>query len=207
MDYFKNLTAKERKLLSKLNTPAKIQDYLDSLPMNFSEEDPCLCPRDVMEQGTAHCMEGALLAAAALWYHGKKPLLLDLAATREDHDHVVTLFRDNGYWGAISKTNHGVLRYREPVYKTVRELAMSYFHEYFMHNGKKTLRTYSDPFDLSKFAHMNWLTSRENIIDLIVAMCDSPHHDMVPKHLKRKLRKADDIEIELGKIIEWKEKS
>ena len=106
---------------------------------------------EVLRAGKAHCMEGALLAAAILEFHGHKPLLLDLRSTSEDLDHVVALFKQNGYWGAISKTNHVVLRYREPIYGSVRELAMSYFHEYFLDNGKKTLREYSVPVDLGKF--------------------------------------------------------
>jgi hypothetical protein len=197
------LTPAERKILKKLNTPAKIQDFLDSLKMNFSEDDPCLSPREVLAMRTAHCMEGALLAAAALWFHGHKPLLLDLTTSKNDEDHVVALFQVNGCWGAISKTNHAVLRYREPVYKTVRELAMSYFHEYFLHTGQKTLRTYSHPFDLSKHARYNWITSRDNIMDLIQTMSDSKHYQILNKRQLKNLRKADKIEIAAGKIVEW----
>lgn len=126
------LTKHEETLLRKLKTPALIQDYLDRLPINFeSEGDTHYSPRVVLRKKTAHCIEGALLAATALWLQGKAPLLLDLKTKQHDDEHVVALFKDGTYWGAISKTNHGVLRYRDPIYKTVRELALSYYHEYF----------------------------------------------------------------------------
>lgn len=207
--YFRDFSHTEQKLLKALSTPAKIQDYLDSLAINFSEADPCLCPRQVIQQRTAHCMEGALFAAAALWFHGHPPLLLDLTTTPNDEDHVVAVFSlgkgKNKRWGAISKTNHAVLRYREPVYKTIRELAMSYFHEYFLDNGQKTLRSYSKPFDLSrpKIMKLNWLTSQEGIMDIIQTMADSSHVEILNRQQIKDLRKSDKIEIDAGKIVEW----
>src|SRR3989344_6708420 len=133
-------TKQEWQLLASLNSPRKIQDYLDTLGINFEKGGETLrSPREVMKVGEAHCIEGALMAATALWYHDKSPLLLDLVTSKSDFDHVVALFKVGKHWGALSKTNHAVLRYREPVYKSVRELAMSYFHEYFLDNGKKTL--------------------------------------------------------------------
>lgn len=206
MKYFHNLTKVEQKVLAGLNTPVKIQNFLDVLPMNFAEDDPCFSPRDVLKYRSAHCMEGALFAAAALRYHGHRPLLLDLIATSKDEDHVVALFQIDGLWGAISKTNHAVLRYREPVYKTIRELALSYFHEYFLDNGRKTLRAYSRPFDLSKYTHLNWLTERDGLIDLIEAMADSPHYPIISRQQIKRLRKADQIEISAGKLVEWSRK-
>lgn len=194
----------ERKVLASLNTPAKIQDFLNSLPMNFSDVDPCLSVQGVLKKRTAHCFEGALLAAAALMYHGQQPLLLDLTTTPNDEDHVVALFRggpQQKYWGAISKTNHAVLRYREPVYRSVRELVMSYFHEYFLNStGEKTLRTFSKPFDLSKYMKFNWLTSQEHIMELIQKLADSPHVKILTSSQIKTLRKADVIEIKAGKI-------
>ncbi len=205
--HFKDLTAAEQRQLAKLSTPEKIQDYLDSLPMNFSDDDPCFSVRQVLQKKTAHCFEGALLAAAALWYHGRKPLLMDLTAAEDDEDHVVALFQKESqgkkYWGAISKTNHAVLRYREPIYATIRELALSYFHEYFLNNGRKTLRTYSAPFNLAKYHSLNWLTSQDNLVELIELMADSKHHKLLTTQQIKNLRKADEIEIKAGKIIEW----
>lgn len=203
---FNSFSASELKILKRLSSPAKVQDFLDSLPMNFSDDDPCLCPRQVLKQRTAHCMEGALLAAAALQLHGHRPLLLDLTTTPQDEDHVVALFRQkfgkSTYWGAISKTNHAVLRYREPIYKNVRELAMSYFHEYFLNTtGEKTLRTFSRPFDLTRFNKLNWQTSQEGIMEIIQTMADSPHEEILNAQQKKNLRRADSIEIKAGKIV------
>ncbi len=195
----------EIKVLNKLNTPQKIQDYLNKLPINFEEDGgTARSPRQVLKLRKAHCIEGALLAAVALWYHGQKPLLLDLVTTKNDDDHVVALFKQNGCWGAISKTNHAVLRYREPVYKTVRELAMSYFHEYFKDTGQKTLRKFSRPYDLSKIKNKDWLISGEDLWEINNALDDYFHYDILtPKQLKN-LRPAEKIEVEAGKLVEWR---
>jgi len=190
------------KTLKKLNTPEKIQDFLNILKFNFEKKgETCMSPKRVLETNTAHCFEGALLAASALEMHGHKPLLLDLKASGKDIDHVVALFKIKGKWGAISKTNHAVLRYREPVYASVRELAMSYFHEYFLPDGTKTLKSFSKPFDLSKI-NSDWKTSDKNLFVLTRALDKSPHIQIVPKGLK--LRKADHIEIKAGEIVEFK---
>ena len=154
--------------------------------------------------GTAHCFEGALFAAAALIYHGRKPLLLDLRTTNDDQDHVVALFKEGRHWGAISKTNHAVLRYRDPVYASVRELALSYFHEYFLSNGKKTMRAYSEPFDLSKLPLESWFTASDDLVDLVNMLDDSPHMEIVSKDMVKRLRKADLIEIKTFDSVEWK---
>ena len=125
------LSKEELAIYKKLTTPQKIQDYLDTIPANLSKKgSTCFSPHLVFEKGKAHCIEGAFIAAAALWLHGEEPLLLDLKAKTNDYDHVVALYKQNGYWGAISKTNHPMLRFRDPIYKTPRELALSYFHEY-----------------------------------------------------------------------------
>jgi hypothetical protein len=207
MDTFKSLlTPAEHKVFKKLNSPAKIQDFLDSLPINFEiGGETYMSPRRTLKARTAHCFEGALLAAAALAYHGKKPLLMDLRTSPEDEDHVVTLFREGAYWGAISKTNHPVLRYRDAVYKSPRELALSYFHEYVMSkNGKKTLREYSKPFDLSRYGLSEWLTVDDDLFWLVNDLDDSPHLSVAPKAQLRKLRAASKHEIEAMDATEWK---
>ena len=201
------LTEKEIKFLKKLNTPSKIQDYLNSLPVNFETRgETLMSPRKVIREKKAHCLEGALLAALALKINGQKPLLLDLKTSdrKRDNDHVVALFRKNGHWGAISKTNHAVLRYREPVYKNIRELAMSYFHEYFTDNGKKTLESYSLPFDLSKSKVRDWAISEKNLWPISKELNRVKHFKILDKRTKKGLRLADRIEIKAGKILEWK---
>jgi hypothetical protein len=196
------LTKEESKLFSKLDTPRKIQDFLNSLGPNHEEEE-CICmsPRQVLRKKKAHCFEGALLAAAILWHHGQRPVLMDLQTTKDDHDHVVALFRQNGHWGALSKTRHAVLRYREPVYKTLRELAMSYFHEYFLDTGIKTLRAYSKPFNLTRYGR-GWITSEDDLWEIGSDLDDSPHVRILTPAMVKSLRKADPVEIKAGKIVE-----
>jgi len=200
------LTSPERRVFEKLRTPQKVQGYLDKLPINFElDGETYMSPRAVLAAKTAHCMEGALFAAAVLAYHGKRPLLLDFRTIPGDEDHVVTLFTQNGHWGAISKTNHAILRYREPVYKSVRELAMSFFHEYLMWDGRKSLRSYSKPFDLSKYTPEKWVTAERDLFWLVEALDASHHFPIVPKKNLRFLRKAYDVELRAMKIVEWKQ--
>lgn len=199
---FQQLTENERTLFQKLNSPQKIQDFVNSLEMNF--EDNYQSPRRVLQSGKAQCLEGAMLAAAILWSNGEKPLLLDLQADKSDVDHVVALFKGNGHWGAISKTNHAVLRYREPIYKTVRELAMSYFHEYFDNKGKKNMRTYSQPFDLSTYDDGAWVFTKKSLHKLAADLDNFKHYSILTPKMKKGIRRADKIEITAGKIVEWR---
>src|SRR5216684_477813 len=144
------LTRAEFLVLTRLSTPEKIQGFLDALPANFEiGGQTCLSVREVLRRRRAHCIEGAMLAACALWVHGEPPLLMDMRAER-DYDHVVALFRRGTCWGAISKTNGIGLRGRDPVYRNLRELAISYFHEYCNRRDHKTLREYSLPYDLRR---------------------------------------------------------
>ena len=174
--------------------------------MRTDRTDPIVrSPLKAIEAGEASCMEGALIAAAALAYHGAPALLLDLKVAPDnirDTDHVVTLFKWQGCYGAISKTSHAVLRYREPAYKTLRELVMSYFHEYFLDDGIKALRSHSKPFDVIKAFGTTWIESDDDLYEIACALDDSPHADVLPKGLVRRLRKADAIEIEAGRLKE-----
>jgi hypothetical protein len=195
----------EIKFFKKLDSPKKIQDYLNTLKFNFEKRgDTCYSPRFVIRHKTAHCMEGAMLAAAALEYHGAKPLVLDLRSERHDFDHVVAVFRQFGAYGAISKTNHAVLRYREPIYGTIRELALSFFHEYFDNKGRKTLREYSGVFNLSHFNKINWRITSENLFDIPNYLDEVKHFSILNKRQIKNLRKADKIEIEAGKLVVWR---
>lgn len=194
------------KILSKLTTPKKIQDYINTLGKKPENSEYIVCsPLAVIKKQTANCMEGALLAAAAISLSGGKPLLLDLKVAKQntaDVDHVVALFKKDGYWGAISKTSHAVLRYREPIYKTLRELVLSYFHEYFTDDGKKNLRSFSKPFDISKHFGSSWISSNDDLWEIAVALDESPHTQILTKTMERGLRLADAIEIEAGKLTE-----
>ncbi len=194
----------ELSILKKLNTPRKIQDFVNELKANFEPNgDTCRSPRVVLRKKEAHCVEGAVLAAAALRIHGHKPLVLDLTSNKKDYDHVVTVFRQYGCWGAISKTNHPVLRYREPVYKTIRELVMSYFHEY-TKDGIKTLRSYSMPVNISRFDKLGWTTSEKDVWYIPEYLLKVSHKQILTRAQISNLRKADLLEIKAGDLVEWK---
>ena len=202
------LTKEETAILKKLSTPAKIQDFLNAIPVNFEEGgDTYFSPRVVLRENKAHCLEGALLAAAALWLRGEEPLLLDLKTTDDDVDHVVALYQRGRHWGAISKTNHASLRFRDPIYRTIRELAASYFHEYFLNeNGRKTLRSYSVPFRLKKFGNY-WITAEEKLDDLVGSLDHSRHFPLFPKDNIKHFRPADAMERRAGELLEWESKA
>lgn len=190
------LTREEERLLRSLSTPSKVQSYLDAIPFNFERgKETCMSPRRVLREQKAHCIEGGFLAATAFMLQGRKPLLLNLKVdTKVDDDHVVVLFKENGYWGAVSKTNHAVLRYRDPVYKSVRELAMSYFHEYFLvKNGIKTMKGYSQPINMRKFG-TKWVTSEEELWNIAEYIYDSEYTPVAPSSVMKHMRPASEIE-------------
>ncbi len=198
------LTSAEQKILRRLDSPKKIQDYLDALPFNFEEGgETCLSPRRVMREQRAHCMEGALFAALARRIHGHPPVILDLTATYHDVDHIVTPFKEAGRWGAISKTNHNVLRYREPIYRSIHELVLSYFHEYFDDQGRKTLRSYTSCIDLRRFDKQQWMTDDQDLWYLVKGIIDLPHQDILTDAQRRNLRKADGVERYSSSFPEW----
>lgn len=194
---------KELNLLRALSSPTRIQNFLNDLQYNTSHIDTCYSPRTVLKKSRAHCIEGSLLAATALRMHGFPPLIIDLTASNNDLDHVIAIFQKNGFWGAISKTNHAVLRFREPVYKNIRELVMSFFHEYTNDDGKKTLRSYSEPVDLSQFDNKNWMTSHDHLWYIAEHLIKIPHTPILSRSQIATLRYADPIEIKIGNIKEW----
>jgi hypothetical protein len=158
-----NLSPDEYRLFRSLSTPHKIQKFLDSLPYNKERDgETCQSPRRVMRNRTAHCFEAALFAAAALRVNGRPPWILDLESVRDD-DHVIAVYRDNGCWGTIAKSNYSGLQFREPVYRSLRELAMSYFEHYYNLDGEKTLRAYSRPLSLARFDRIGWMTAEEDL--------------------------------------------
>jgi hypothetical protein len=188
------LTPAEFRVLVRLDGPEKIQAFVNAIPANFEPDgDTVLSVREVLRQQRAHCIEGAMLAAAALWVHGEPPLLLDLEAVR-DFDHVVTVFRRHARWGAISKTNHVPLRYRDPVYRSLRELAMSYFHEYANRRGEKTLRRYSRVLDLRTLAPEVWVTNGTNCWEVAERLDALHHYPLLGARHERGLRTRDGLE-------------
>ncbi|MDO9231442.1 MAG: hypothetical protein Q7U36_03140 [bacterium] len=194
------------KILKSLNDPKKIQLFLNSMPMNLEKSgDTCFSPMTVLDKKVCHCIEGATLAALALRINGQPPLLLDLMASKTDFDHVVAVFKKYGKWGAISKTNHVFLRYREPVYSSIRELAMSYFHEYFDTTGRKSLRSFSAPINLKRFDNLDWMTTKEEIYYIPEYLADVKHSPILNRKQIMYLQKADRMEAKIGKMLEWEE--
>ena len=198
------LTRGEFAVLRRLRTPEKIQAFLYGLKQNFETQgETCNSVRTVLRQRRAHCIEGAMLAACALWIRGEPPLLLDLQAVR-DFDHVVALFRRNGRWGAISKTNGIGLRWRDPVYRTLRELAMSYVHEYYNQRDHKTLRTYSVPFDLRRVPPEKWVTAEDGAWDIVDRLEETRHFDLMGGRHVRSLVRRDPFEREVGALLQYR---
>lgn len=193
------LTQKELAVLKRLNTPQKIQDFVSAIPQNFERDgDSCMSVREVLRWNRAHCIEGALVAALAFWFHGEKPLLLDLSANDEDDDHIIAVFKKDGCWGAISKGNHAYGRYRDPIYRTLRELVMSYFHEYYNPKGNKTLRTYSRPLDLSLYEPEVWITGKDSWT-IASDICDIAHYRFISKQQEKILKPVDDVQLRIMK--------
>jgi hypothetical protein len=184
-------TPAERVVFQRLRTPEKIQRFLDGLAYNKEPGGAtCRSPRRVLRDRTAHCMEGALFGAAALSMAGHPPLLLDLEAVRDD-DHVLAVYRTRGCWGAVAKSNFSGLRYREPVYRTLRELVMSYFEHYYNLRREKTLRQYSRPVSLRRFDRMGWMTAEEDVWAIPEYLCTIRHTPVMPLRVVRHLGRVD----------------
>lgn len=191
-----SFTPAELRKLRSLNTPEKIQRFLDELP--YHHADTSWSPRRVLRERTAHCLEGALLAAAALRVNGQRPLVMDLQAVR-DVDHVIAVYRDSGHFGAIGKSNYAGLRFRAPVYRTIRELALSYFNDYFNLRGERTLRGYSELVDLSRFDSDEWMTSEKSVWTPALHLVeDARHFALFPAQVVRDLPRMDRRSFEAG---------
>lgn len=181
-------TGEERKLLEKLHTPWKIQEFIDSLP--YDPEGGYRSPRYVIREWKAQCFSGALFATAALRFHGFRPMIIHLNADNDD-DHILAVFKQRGCWGAIAQSNFTTLRYREPVYRTLRELAMSYFDFYFNTAGEKTLRSYSRPLNLERFDRHEWMTSEKRSHPIEDAIDRLPHYPLVTANMAQQLALVD----------------
>ena len=194
-------TRAELAILQQLKTPAKIQAFLDDdVLYNRGKASPtCRGPRRVLRDRVAHCAEGAFLAAAALRVQGFAPLILDLEAVRDD-DHVLAVYQQHGHWGALAKSNYAGLRFREPVYRTLRELALSYFEHYYNEAGEKTLRTYSRPVNLRRFDRIEWMTTEEDLWEICEYLCEISHTRIMTPLLESQRRKMDKRLYEAGLV-------
>ena len=191
------LPAKDLRTLRGLHTPVKIQRFLDGLTYQYA--DTAWSPQRALRERKGHCLEGALIAASALRLHGYPPLLMDLESVRDD-DHVLAIYRERGLWGAVAKSNYSGLRARAPIYRTLRELALSYFPSYFNLRGEHSLRAYSCAVDLRRIDHLNWMTAEENlwcVTDLLIA---ARHYALFPDKVARALPRVDRRSFEAGLV-------
>lgn len=180
---------KDLNILKRFRKPHDIQDFLNSI--SYDEIPGTSSPRMVMKEGKANCFEGALFAAAALRMIGRTPLIVDMIAQNDD-DHVIALFKGGKYYGAVAKSNTTMLRYRDPVFRSIRELAMSYFPFYFNIEGEMTLRSYSNPVDLSRFDGSGWMTTDENLDYIGDYLNTVRHYEVLDRRMRRYISGADD---------------
>ncbi len=182
-------TPAELRKLRSFKTPHGIQKFIDDLPYHL--EDTAWSPRRVLRERTAHCLEGAIFGAAALRANGFPPLILDFEA-ENDTDHVLAIYKVNGHWGAIAKSNYTGCRYREPVYRSLRELAMSYFHTYFNMRRERSLRRFSRPVNLARFDDQEWMTTEKPIWFIPVYLFEVKHYPLLTPAMVKRLTRADD---------------
>ena len=190
-------TKEEIGFLKTLTDPDSIQHFLDAIEYNPNYE--CSSPRWVIKKRSAHCFEGALFAAAALENIGYKPLIVDMKSYNDD-DHVIAVFKDHGYWGAVAKSNFTTLRFREPVYRSLRELVMSYFDFYFNIAGDKSLRSYSRPLDLSVYNSRHWTTTDEDLEYIGDRLEKLHHYPVIDERMIRNLKRASEVMMKAGML-------
>jgi len=188
-------TAGELAVFRRLRSPAGIQGFLNALA--YDAEPGTVSPRGVIRERKANCFEGALFAAAALRGLGDPSLLVDMRSHNDD-DHVLAVFRRNGAWGCVAKSNYTVLRLREPVYRTIRELMMSFFDVYFNPIGEKTLRGYTAPFDLARFDRRGWMTDEGSLDYIGDALDRARHYPVLTRAQLRDLERADPALVKAG---------
>src|ERR1051325_8566565 len=181
-------TPSELRKFRSFKTPVGIQRFLDELPYHLAPT--AWSPRVVLRERTAHCLEGAIFAAAALRVLGFPPLVLDLEA-ENDTDHVLAVFKVRDHWGALAKSNFTGCRYREPVYRTLRELALSYFNIYFNLRFERTLRRYSRAVNLARFDRLNWMTTDKPVWFIAEHLCEIPHSRLLTPAMERNLTRLD----------------
>jgi hypothetical protein len=192
------LTPAEARRLRGLSPPWRIQKFLDELDYDYRGEG-CRSPRRVLSERKVQCMDGALFAAAALRVQGHRPLILDLEAVYDD-DHVIALYRVNGLWGSIARSNYSGLRSREPLFRTVRDLVLSYVEGYFNLRRQKTLRRYSRPFDLSFFDARNWMTTDEDLWEIPNHLVGIRHYRLLTPAPERALAPVSRVVFEAGLV-------
>jgi hypothetical protein len=189
------LSPEDLRVLRPLKTPSQIQKFIDALPYQYG--NTAWSPHRALRERKGHCLEGALLAAAALRVNGRPPLLMDLESVHDD-DHVLALYREDGLWGSIAKSNFAGLRFRAPVYRTPRELALSYFEDYYNLRGQRTLRSYSVVVNLARLDSQHWMTSEEDVWCVPELLIAARHYALFPDKVARTLPRLDRRSFEAG---------
>ncbi|MCX6121095.1 MAG: hypothetical protein NTX44_05705 [Ignavibacteriales bacterium] len=191
-----NLTKTELQVFTRLKTPFKIQEFLDSLP--YSDEQRYRCTRSVLQDRKAHCYDGAVFAAAALRMIGYPPLLVNMLSNERDDDHILAIFRRKDRWGAVAKSNFSGLRFREPVYRGLRELIMSYFEFYYNIAGQKTLVGYTAPLNLNRFDKLGWLVNDKAMDAIGLELDNHRKYTIITAAMARQLSVVDKRSYEAG---------
>jgi len=193
----------ERTILARLTTPHKIQVFLLELP--YSADERYRCPRSVLRDRTAHCFDGSLFAAAALRYIGYRPLIVDMLPNERDDDHLLAVYRANGFWGAVAKSNFAGLTYREPIHRTLRELVLSYFEQFYNVRREKTLRKYTAPLDLRAFDKLDWMGSDKHLDAIATKLDEVRAIPLINRSMIRRLSPVDKRSYEAGLLgANWK---
>ncbi len=184
-----DFTPAELRKLRRLKNPDGVQRFIDDLPYHLA--DTAWSPRRVLRENTAHCLEGAIFAAAALRVNGYPPLILDFEA-EHDTDHVLAIYKVKGHWGAVAKSNYTGCRFREPVYRSLRELAMSYFNIYFNMRRQRSLRTFSRPVNLKRFDDQQWMTTEKPVWFIVYHLLEISHYKLLSRAMIKQLHRVDE---------------
>ena len=190
------LKGDERRLIAQLNSPSKIQAFLDQL--SYSVGETYRCPLRVLRERTAHCFDGALFAAAALWHLGHPPLILELLPNDRDDDHLLALYKCHGHWGALAQSNFVCLRFREPVYRTLRELVLSYFEQFYNVEREKTLRGYTRPLNLQVFDDVGWMVDDRMLERISDRLDKTRRYSLITEERKAELSLVDERSFQAG---------
>ena len=191
-----SLRKRELHILSRLNSPMKIQSFLDSIP--YSTDDFYRCPSRVLRDRVAHCFDGAMFGAAALRRIGYPPFVLDMLPNDRDDEHLLAVYKLDGHWGAVAKSNFVGLRYREPVYRNLRELVISYFEQYYNVEREKTLRGYTRPLNLTAFDELNWMTSDEHLEKIATRLGEIQKTSLLTEVMVKRLSLLDERSFDAG---------
>ena len=202
MDAMEGFTPAELRKLRSLKTPYGIQRFIDEMPYHLATS--AWSPQRVLREKTSHCLEGAIFGAAALRAIGHQPLIVDLESYH-DTDHVIAVYRERGHWGAIAKSNYAGLEYREPIHRTLRELAISYFLMYFNLRRERTLRTFSRPVNLKRFDARGWMTSTKDVWYIPEYLLDISHTKLLAPGMSKRLHRLDSRTFKAGLVgHRWK---